>query len=129
MQAAAASVAPTDFEACSLGAGISTVASPSVSIASAPVPSWLNTTGSQKHAPEASSVVPGDITGNPVLQEIDGRREFVFQPGPLFAQVVLADEIDVAAVDPRFVRVRRDVDRAAVAKALAYEAVKSTVRA
>ncbi|MFN9027838.1 MAG: AAA family ATPase, partial [Akkermansiaceae bacterium] len=24
-------------------------------------------------------LLPGDITGNPILQEIDGRREFVFQ--------------------------------------------------
>ena len=28
-------------------------------------------------------LLPGDITGNPVLQEVEGRREFVFQPGPL----------------------------------------------
>ena len=37
------------------------------------------------------------ITGNPVLQEIDGRREFVFQPGPLFTNIVLADEINRAS--------------------------------
>jgi MoxR-like ATPase len=42
-------------------------------------------------------LLPGDITGNPVLQELDGRREFVFQPGPLFANVVLADEINRAS--------------------------------
>jgi MoxR-like ATPase len=42
-------------------------------------------------------LLPGDITGNPVLQEIDGRREFVFQPGPLFAHIVLADEINRAS--------------------------------
>ena len=35
-------------------------------------------------------LLPGDITGNPVLQEVDGRRSFVFQPGPLFASLVLA---------------------------------------
>src|ERR1700728_629298 len=29
-------------------------------------------------------LLPGDITGNPVLQEKDGGRVFVFQPGPLF---------------------------------------------
>src|SRR5258708_24064190 len=39
-------------------------------------------------------LLPGDITGNPVLQEVDGRRTFVFQPGPLFANLVLADEIN-----------------------------------
>jgi MoxR-like ATPase len=42
-------------------------------------------------------LLPGDITGNPVLQESDGRREFVFQPGPLFANIVLADEINRAS--------------------------------
>jgi MoxR-like ATPase len=42
-------------------------------------------------------LLPGDITGNPVLQEIDGRRAFVFQAGPVFAHVVLADEINRAS--------------------------------
>lgn len=42
-------------------------------------------------------LLPGDITGNPMLQEIDGRRAFVFQPGPLFANLVLADEINRAS--------------------------------
>jgi MoxR-like ATPase len=42
-------------------------------------------------------LLPGDITGNPVLQEIDGQRKFVFQPGPLFANIVLADEINRAS--------------------------------
>ncbi len=42
-------------------------------------------------------LLPGDITGNPVLQEENGRRQFVFQPGPLFANLVLADEINRAS--------------------------------
>ncbi len=42
-------------------------------------------------------LLPGDITGNPMLQEIEGRRQFVFQPGPLFANLVLADEINRAS--------------------------------
>ncbi len=42
-------------------------------------------------------LLPGDITGNPVLQEVDGRREFVFQPGPIFANLLLADEINRAS--------------------------------
>ncbi|MGH8045976.1 MAG: AAA family ATPase [Chthoniobacterales bacterium] len=42
-------------------------------------------------------LLPGDITGNPILQEADGRRQFVFQPGPLFANLVLADEINRAS--------------------------------
>jgi MoxR-like ATPase len=42
-------------------------------------------------------LLPGDITGNPILQDLDGRRQFVFQPGPLFANLVLADEINRAS--------------------------------
>ncbi len=42
-------------------------------------------------------LLPGDITGNPVLQEVNGRREFVFQPGPLFTNLLLADEINRAS--------------------------------
>ena len=42
-------------------------------------------------------LLPGDITGNPILQEAEGRRQFVFQPGPLFAHLVLADEINRAS--------------------------------
>ena len=39
-------------------------------------------------------LLPGDITGGPILQEQGGQRQFVFRPGPLFANVVLADEIN-----------------------------------
>jgi MoxR-like ATPase len=42
-------------------------------------------------------LLPGDITGNPILNDIDGRRQFVFQPGPLFGNLVLADEINRAS--------------------------------
>jgi MoxR-like ATPase len=42
-------------------------------------------------------LLPGDITGNPVLQEREGGRSFVFQAGPLFAHLVLADEINRAS--------------------------------
>jgi len=44
-------------------------------------------------------LLPGDITGSPILQENaeTQRREFVFQPGPLFANLVLADEINRAS--------------------------------
>ena len=37
-------------------------------------------------------LMPSDITGTQVLAESDGRREFQFKKGPIFAQVVLADE-------------------------------------
>jgi MoxR-like ATPase len=42
-------------------------------------------------------LLPGDITGNPVLQETEAGREFVFQEGPIFANLVLADEINRAS--------------------------------
>jgi len=42
-------------------------------------------------------LLPGDITGNPMLQEVDGRRVFVFQRGPIFAHILLADEINRAS--------------------------------
>jgi len=42
-------------------------------------------------------LLPGDVTGNPMLQEVGGTRRFVFQPGPLFANLVLADEINRAS--------------------------------
>jgi MoxR-like ATPase len=42
-------------------------------------------------------LLPGDITGSPILEEADGGRRFVFQPGPLFAHLVLADEINRAS--------------------------------
>ena len=42
-------------------------------------------------------LLPTDVTGGPVLEEVDGRRRFVFQPGPLFAHCVLADEINRAS--------------------------------
>ena len=42
-------------------------------------------------------LLPGDVTGGPILQERSGERRFEFQPGPLFANVVLADEINRAS--------------------------------
>jgi len=42
-------------------------------------------------------LLPSDIVGTTVLQETaDGRRSFAFQPGPVFANIVLADEINRA---------------------------------
>ncbi|MCC8166682.1 MAG: AAA family ATPase [Planctomycetes bacterium] len=42
-------------------------------------------------------LMPLDITGSSVLQEQDGGRSFVFCPGPIFANLVLADEINRAS--------------------------------
>ncbi len=42
-------------------------------------------------------LMPSDILGTNIISETgDGRRAFTFQPGPLFAQIVLADEINRA---------------------------------
>src|SRR5438132_4666509 len=42
-------------------------------------------------------LMPSDIIGTNIIMEApDGKRVFSFQPGPLFAQIVLADEINRA---------------------------------
>src|SRR3974390_1564177 len=41
-------------------------------------------------------VVPADITGTEVLHQQDGKNIFQFQPGPIFGNVILADEINRA---------------------------------
>lgn len=42
-------------------------------------------------------LMPSDVIGTNILSEApDGKRVFSFQPGPLFAQIVLADEINRA---------------------------------
>ena len=42
-------------------------------------------------------LMPADIVGTDILEETeDGRREFRFQAGPIFANLVLADEINRA---------------------------------
>ena len=40
-------------------------------------------------------LLPGDILGSNILQETpEGQREMVFQPGPVFTNILLADEIN-----------------------------------
>ena len=41
-------------------------------------------------------MMPADITGTEILADQGGERDFRFQPGPLFANLVLADEINRA---------------------------------
>jgi len=41
-------------------------------------------------------LMPSDITGTYIIEEISGKRNFKFQPGPVFANMVLADEINRA---------------------------------
>ena len=41
-------------------------------------------------------LMPSDITGTYIIEETSGKRSFKFQPGPIFANIVLADEINRA---------------------------------
>ena len=41
-------------------------------------------------------LMPADIVGTNIIREDAGRREFVYQPGPIFASLVLADEVNRA---------------------------------
>lgn len=41
-------------------------------------------------------LMPADITGTEIVQETQEGRRFVFEKGPVFAQIVLADEINRA---------------------------------
>jgi len=43
-------------------------------------------------------LMPGDILGSHILQETEGgQRDMVFQPGPVFTNILLADEINRAS--------------------------------
>jgi MoxR-like ATPase len=41
-------------------------------------------------------LMPADIVGTNIIREDSGRREFEYQPGPIFASLVLADEVNRA---------------------------------
>lgn len=41
-------------------------------------------------------LMPSDIVGTEIIREVGGEREFEFEKGPVFANVVLADEINRA---------------------------------
>ena len=41
-------------------------------------------------------LMPSDIIGTYIIEESGGKRQFKFQPGPIFANIVLADEINRA---------------------------------
>lgn len=41
-------------------------------------------------------LMPSDITGTYIIEESEGKKRFVFQKGPIFANLVLADEINRA---------------------------------
>ncbi len=42
-------------------------------------------------------LMPADITGTTIIEEIEGEKRFRFEPGPIFANIVLADEINRAS--------------------------------
>src|ERR1700752_4499304 len=42
-------------------------------------------------------LMPSDILGTEVLEEQDGRRSFRFVPGPVFSQLLMADEVNRAS--------------------------------
>lgn len=53
---------------------------------------------SEKRVQFTPDLMPGDILGSEVLEEsADGKREFRFIPGPVFCQLLLADEINRAS--------------------------------
>jgi MoxR-like ATPase len=39
-------------------------------------------------------LMPADITGTEILQDLGGSRKMAFVPGPIFANIILADEIN-----------------------------------
>ncbi|NPE29086.1 MoxR family ATPase [Methanococcoides sp. SA1] len=42
-------------------------------------------------------LMPADITGTHIIEETAGKKEFKFEPGPVFSNIVLADEINRAS--------------------------------
>ncbi len=39
-------------------------------------------------------LMPADVVGSEVVQEVDGKRSLTFVPGPIFTNILLADEIN-----------------------------------
>jgi len=42
-------------------------------------------------------LMPSDITGTTIIEDIGGKKQYRFEPGPVFANIVLADEINRAS--------------------------------
>ncbi len=49
-----------------------------------------------KRIQSTPDLMPSDITGTYVIEESGGKKVFKFQPGPIFANIVLADELNRA---------------------------------
>ena len=43
-----------------------------------------------------ADLLPSDVTGTEIFQEVEGKQLLTFQPGPIFNNLVLADEINRA---------------------------------
>ena len=52
---------------------------------------------SEKRVQFTPDLMPADILGSEVLDEVDGKRAFRFVPGPVFCQLLMADEINRAS--------------------------------
>jgi len=67
-------------------------------------------------------LMPGDITGSDVLAgPEEGRGRFRFEPGPIFAQVVLADEINRATPKTQAALLEAMQERAVTALGVRHE--------
>jgi MoxR-like ATPase len=42
-------------------------------------------------------LMPSDITGTYIIEDVGGKKQYRFEPGPVFANIVLADEINRAS--------------------------------
>jgi len=42
-------------------------------------------------------LMPSDITGTYIIEDIGGKKQYRFEPGPVFANIILADEINRAS--------------------------------
>ncbi len=42
-------------------------------------------------------LMPSDITGTYIIEDVGGKKQFRFEPGPVFANIILADEINRAS--------------------------------
>jgi len=49
-------------------------------------------------------LLPSDITGTEVLHQEGGKNVFQFQPGPIFGNIILADEINRAPAEDDAIR-------------------------
>src|SRR3989338_206066 len=49
-----------------------------------------------KRIQSTPDLMPSDITGTYVIEDNNGKKVFKFQPGPIFANIVLADELNRA---------------------------------